>query len=94
MPTEPTNTQAQHSQKIAVLETQMQFMRESLVRIESNHLVHINDELRRINESIGSLKITDAAREPGANLFWDVIKLVIMAIVSAGVAIIVKLGAQ
>lgn len=87
MPDERVST---NEKKIAVLETEMKFMRESLIRIESNHLVHINDELRRINEAVGALKIIDAETRPGNTLFWEIVKVVIMAVVAAGLALVIK----
>lgn len=40
--------------EIAVLKNQMSSMQETMKRIETNHLVHINDELRRVNERVES----------------------------------------
>lgn len=53
--------------EIAVLKTQMDAVQKSLERIETNHLLHINDELRRINEKVDS-KITDLVKNMESRL--------------------------
>lgn len=97
MPEEKMSTETE----IAVIKTQISHMGESLKRIETNHLVHINDELRRINEkfdlkfgeinqSVLSLKLTDARSEPGNKLVWEVIKYVVVGIAAAGLSLLIS----
>lgn len=56
--------QSQSSQEveIAVLKTQMAGVMSTLNRIETNHLVHINDNLTKMNEKIDS-KFTDVSNK-------------------------------
>ena len=104
---DPNQTTLSTEKRLTSVEKDVQYMRESLVRIESNHLVHINDELRDMNKKVGDLttnfttelgklyeeitklKITDAGREPGATLFWEIVKVIIMALVAAVIGVVV-----
>lgn len=99
--TETTVSQetAQNSKNIAVLQVQMGFIQDALKRIETNHLVHINDEIRRTNEKIDakfdllqtgvmSLKVQDATTKPSNDLFWEIIKYVVIGVVGGGLLLL------
>lgn len=95
----PTPSVAANSQEIAVMKVQMGFIQEALKRIEGNHLIHINDELRRINDkvdlrfetlnaSVTALKLQDATTKPSNDLFWEIIKYVVIGVVGGGLLLL------
>ncbi|NMB81595.1 MAG: hypothetical protein GYA14_07225 [Ignavibacteria bacterium] len=105
------NEQIENEKRLTSVEKDVLYMRESLVRIESNHLVHINDQLLELNKAINKhqiestklitdklndiysklteLRIRDAKSEPSNNLLNKVIEYVILAVIGAGVALII-----
>lgn len=85
----------------AVMDNKIQNISDVVFQIRDNHLVHlaldikdlskvIEDKFRFIDQKLQSLVITDARQEPGNKLMGKVIEYVIIGVVGAGLALIIK----
>ena len=97
--------------EFAVMNVKVDTISQYILEIKNNHLLHINDQLRVLSESISSnnveltkllndktgdiyskltdLRIKDARTEPSTNILNKVIEYVILAVIGAGVALLI-----
>lgn len=84
----------------SVLGTKVDNLTTSLNRIETNHLVHLKDDIKdlstdfkkfsgEMNTKLNSLQIADASQKPNQDLFTKIIEYVILAIVMAGISFLI-----
>lgn len=96
------NQKAIHSLQIAseVTNTKIDNLSTSLNRIETNHLVHLKEDITNLSTKmdnfmtgvttqISNLKISDAKREPSNKLLDKAIEIIITAVISGGVALLI-----
>jgi hypothetical protein len=81
----------------AVMDVKVDRLTQDISEIKNNHLLHINDSLGKLSqtvatnqatllEKISGLQITDAKVEPSNKLFDKIIEYVILGIVGVGIA--------
>ena len=77
-------------ERISVLETDISYIKESIHVIETNHLTHIQADINLIKEAIVRLEKVDSSNKPIMTIIVDIIKLVLVAVASAILALVVK----
>lgn len=84
----------------AVTNVKLDNLMQGINEIKQNHLVHVNDQLSSINTQLTSgftevyrqialINIRDAQQEPNNRLITEIVKYIILALIGAGMALLI-----
>ena len=76
--------------KISIIEVDIGYIKESIHKIETNHLFHIEKDIKSIRQAIGKLEIVGSSNKPLLKMVYKVAEYILLGVVAFGLSLVLS----